>query len=258
MPELEALTSRAAELASKTDFWNSTVLWALFVTAMAAGAIVFSQRLAFVRAKQLADVQEQIANIKETDAKNRADDLDRSDIKLRTDLQTEVAKVIGLQKDAINAKAAQQKVEIELTKQQERTARAEKDLLELRTKMKWRHLESDQEKRLIDALKASPVKGPVNIMCILGDAESFAFATQIDEILKAADWTTNGVSQGIFRPNNPTGIELQVHSAQATPPYAAVLQQIFTVVGIKVGASEYPSIQAGNVILVIGLRPPVN
>ena len=54
MSELESLASRASELTSKVDFWNAAVLWALLITFVAAGAIVFSQRLAFVRAKELS------------------------------------------------------------------------------------------------------------------------------------------------------------------------------------------------------------
>ena len=43
MNELETLTARAGELSSKLNFWNSAVLWALFITALAAAAIVVSQ-----------------------------------------------------------------------------------------------------------------------------------------------------------------------------------------------------------------------
>src|SRR5713226_3724729 len=43
MSELESLSSRAAELSSKADFWNTAVLWALAITALAAVAIVVSQ-----------------------------------------------------------------------------------------------------------------------------------------------------------------------------------------------------------------------
>jgi hypothetical protein len=68
MSELDAFTLRATELSSKADFWNNAVLWALALTALAAVAIVVSQRLAFVRAKQLGEVQEKIASIKEAGA----------------------------------------------------------------------------------------------------------------------------------------------------------------------------------------------
>src|SRR5437868_788741 len=65
MSELDTLTARAAELSSKADFWNNAVLWALLVTALAAAAIVVSQRLAFLRAKDLSGVQGNITRIKE-------------------------------------------------------------------------------------------------------------------------------------------------------------------------------------------------
>jgi hypothetical protein len=66
MSELESLTSRAAELSTKVDFWNNAVLVALFLTALAAAAIVVAQRKAFVRANELSTVQGSISQIKET------------------------------------------------------------------------------------------------------------------------------------------------------------------------------------------------
>lgn len=52
----------------------------------------------------------------------------------------------GLQKAASDAKAAQQKVEIDLEKQKERTATAEKNLLELQERIKDRHLSAENRK----------------------------------------------------------------------------------------------------------------
>jgi len=88
MSELESLTSHATELSSKVDFWNNAVLWALLVTALAASAIVVSQRLAFLRAKELSEVQDRIARIKESS-------VEQANIKLRTDL---ASKQLELQK----------------------------------------------------------------------------------------------------------------------------------------------------------------
>ena len=68
MSELDVLTSRAADLSSRVGFWNTAVVWALLITALAAAAIVVSQRLAFVRAKQLVDVPDKMTRIKEADA----------------------------------------------------------------------------------------------------------------------------------------------------------------------------------------------
>jgi hypothetical protein len=75
MSELDSLTSRATDLTSKADFWNNAVLWALALTALAAVAIVVSQRLAFIRAKQLSDVQDRITHVKEAGAKTEQDRL---------------------------------------------------------------------------------------------------------------------------------------------------------------------------------------
>jgi hypothetical protein len=46
------------------------VLWSSFITAVAAAAILISQRMAFVRQDQLTDTQAKIAAIKESVAKD--------------------------------------------------------------------------------------------------------------------------------------------------------------------------------------------
>ncbi|MGB9071225.1 MAG: hypothetical protein WCC22_01020 [Terriglobales bacterium] len=188
MSELESLVSHASTLNSKVDFWNSAVLWALLLTALAAGAIVFSQRLAFVRAKQLADVQDKIAKIKEDNARQRADSLDQANVKVRTDLQTETGKVAGLEKAASDAKAAQQRVETDLAKQREKTANAEKSLLELQARLADRTLSAQQRSALIDQLK--PWAGVDVDVLIWGDtAEIEIISGQILESLKNAGWS---------------------------------------------------------------------
>jgi len=67
MSELEVLTAQANELSSRVDFWNNAVLVALLITALAAASIVVSQRLAFMRAKQLSDKQEELSTAKEAE-----------------------------------------------------------------------------------------------------------------------------------------------------------------------------------------------
>jgi hypothetical protein len=254
MSELESLALRASQLASKVDFWNSAVLWFLFVTALAAGAIVVSQRLAFVRAKQLSEVQENIAKIKEASAKERADNIDQANLKLRTDLETATGEVAGLQKEASNAKAAQQKVETDLAKQQEKTANAEQSLLQLQRRIEPRRISAEQRQRLIEILKTGP-KGKVNIACVLGDGEGTTFANDVDEVLKASGWEPGGVNQALYGGGNPTGFGIMVRNAQTVPPYALHLQQAFFSIGIPMGGVENPKLEEGTVQILIGNKP---
>jgi hypothetical protein len=84
--DLESLISRAGELSSKVDFWNNAVLVALFVTAIAAAGIVAAQRKAFVRAKELSDVQDQISGIKEAASQLELARLTKENLTLQSDL----------------------------------------------------------------------------------------------------------------------------------------------------------------------------
>ena len=163
-------------------------------------------------------------------------------------------RTLALEADAANAKASQQRVETDLAKQQERAAKAEKDLLELQERMKPRHLSAEQESRLTEALMAASRKGLVEIMCILGDAESKAFAVQLDGILKAAGWETTGVNQGIFSPANPVGMGIVVHSQISAPPYVAALQNAFVVAGMPIAGAEQVKLPEGKVQLIIGIK----
>lgn len=204
------------------------------------------------------NVQEAIrrdADARIQEAKQGITKLENKNLKLSGDLETEKGKVAGLLKDAADAKAAQQRVEIDLGKQKESTANAEKALLELRERIKWRHFPAEQESQLAEALKNAPIKGPVDLMCVLGDSEGFAFATQIDRILRDAGWTTSGVSHSIFTPPNPIGIEVRVHDAQNPPGHAGFLQKAFTAVGIEASGSEQANLPADRVLLIVGNKP---
>ena len=254
MSELESLASRASQLASKVDFWNSAVLWSLLITALAAGAIVVSQRLAFVRAKQLSEVQDDITRIKEASGKDRANNLDQANLKLRTDLEKEIGKVAGLQTDAANAKAAQQRVETDLAKQQEKTANAERSLLQLQRRIEPRRISAEQRLRLIGILTPGP-KGKVSIDCVLGDGEGQTFANDVDEVLKASGWETDGVNQVVYSGGNPVGFGIIVRSAIIAPPYAAHLQQAFFSIGLPMGGIENPKLADGKVQILVGNKP---
>ena len=164
-------------------------------------------------------------------------------------------RTLTLEADAANAKASQQRVETDLAKQQERAAKAEKDLLELQQRIKPRHLSAEQESRLTEALKAAPIRGLVEIMCILGDGEGKALSVQLDGILKVAGWETTGVSQGIFSPANPVGMGIVVHSRTSAPPYAAALQHAFVVAGMPIAGAEEDKLPEGKVRLTIGIKP---
>lgn len=160
--------------------------------------------------------------------------------------------------EAVSAKAGAEvaRLQVVVANAEQKRAEAERALLQVQERIKPRRFSAEQEQRLIAALKASPQKGMIDITCVLGDGEAFAFASQIDGILKAAGWPTSGVSQGVFTPNNPVGFGLIVHSTDTAPAYAGFLQSAFRQAGIgELSAQVGESITAGKVQLLVGNKP---
>lgn len=97
--------------------------------------------------------------------------------------------VAGLQKAAADAKAAQQRVETNLAKQQERAAIAERALLELQERIKPRRLTAEQATSFVMTLKTLP-NGIIDFGYTAGGAdEGFSFARQVQPLFKEAGWT---------------------------------------------------------------------
>lgn len=204
------------------------------------------------------DANARIEEAKATAAKadERSKTLEKDNLTLRSDLNTQVGQVAGLQTDAANAKAAQQQVEIELEKQRTIAAIAEKDLAALKATVTPRRLTPEQVENLAKSLSGEP-KGVVSIMCVMGDGEGNAFATQIVTVLKSAGWTMTGggVTQAAFGGGDPTGFGIIVRSAITAPPYAGRLQRAFFSVGIPLAGAEIPSLAEGTVQIVVGHKP---
>jgi hypothetical protein len=138
---------------------------------------------------------------------------------------------------------------------EQKRAEAERALLELQQRIKPRRFTAEERTRLIAALKASTPKGLIEIDCVLGDGEGIAFASQIDEILKAADWPTTGVNQSVFGPSNPVGAGLLVHSLKDLVPHAVALQKAFFAAGIPLQAAENDKRPKGTVQILVGNKP---
>jgi hypothetical protein len=101
-------------------------------------------------------------------------------------------------------------VEIELTKQQAKTAKAESDLLEVRKRQEPRNLLATDVEKFKGLLAGKP-HSPIVISCIAGDAEGCTFANQIKYVLVSSGWTITGVYPKTF-PGTGTGLHIQVHA----------------------------------------------
>lgn len=224
------------------DSWNSlfqtlSVVLLFLTFAVGAGAVITSRRIAMREQSRLASAERGTA-----EANKKA---------------AEAAE--GTARAAADAAAANErtvKLELETAQQRERAARAERELLELQERVKPRRLTDAGRVALVAALKQANPKGLVTVNCVLGDGEGFAFATQLDDALKAAGWPTTGVNQGVYGGGaNPIGFGIVVHSAATAPPHAAALQQAFTTAGFPLADAEQAAIPKDNVVLLIGNKP---
>lgn len=192
MPDIQTLTSEVQQLQSSADWWASAALYLTALTAIIAALYFVASRIAINKSTQLRNAQAVLSAAKEEQMKS----------KVATDKQESDRKITGLQKDASDAKAAQQRVEIELAKQQERAAKAEKDLIEVQERIKHRNLTPDQQKELIAELK--PFSDQEIDVFVLSDAgdEVGHISEQIVSVLKKSGWLVrigNGSEVGIAR-----------------------------------------------------------
>jgi len=104
---------------------------------------------------------------------------------------TAEGKIAGLQQTAFDAKAAQQKVELELEKQREITAKAEEKLLELAKRQAGRRFAKGS---LSSLLKAKAV-GTVKIQYQPDDTEAFEFAMSAVGELSDVGWKVAGIER---------------------------------------------------------------
>ena len=249
MPEIQALTTRANELSGSVDWWNSAMIWALVFAAIAAIAVVLTTRVALVRAKQLGDVQG--ALIRAKDAQLTLD-LRAKDEKISgLDLDSTEAKrgLAGLQKAASDAKAAQQRVEIELAKQQERAANAEQSLLELQEKVKSRHLSADQAATIKAFLLRAP-PGSVDIEISLGAEDGSPFCKELAMAINAGGWkSTWGAQTAMY--GQIRGTALIMKDVNSPPQSTATLQSALKSVDIEARGYTDHSLAKESLILLI-------
>lgn len=159
--------------------------------------------------------------------------------------------VAQLNKDAADARSAQEAVEIELSKQRERTATAESALLKLKESLKDRTISADQREKVIKILKGGP-SGTVEIVWLSSEPDSYAPAMEIEGIIKAADWIDPEVIPG--QSATAIGQGIIVHDTKTAPPCAAVLRKAFSSVGFELYAGEDPTFPNGRVRIWIGRK----
>jgi hypothetical protein len=258
MSELEALVARVAALTGKIDFWNAIILWATGATVLAGAILLASQKIGLNRAKELSNVQDRIATIKEREAKVRTDELENSNLKLRNDLQQETANVARLQKDASDARERQQKVEIQLTTQQQRAVAAESDLAKLKERVAWRTVSEEQKKNFLTKV-AGAKKGSIKMLAPDGDAEAVTYASEMLALLTSAGWV---VVPQTMTPigSTPIGVFFVVPRSGDLKPddplyHVAQLQQALLAIGIPSNVEENKNMGESDAVIWVGHKP---
>jgi len=111
-------------------------------------------------------------------------------------------------------------------------------------------LSESQREQLINMLDPGP-KGNVNIFCVMENERSELAAKQLEAILTADGWKTNGVAQSAFS-NPPKGIVLAVNSKETAPSYASFLQRVFSTIGIEVSAKIDDKYREWSLTIIMG------
>lgn len=195
-------------------------------------------------AKVEAEAKEKIAELTTEAERAKAE-------RAEADKQIEIAK-------ADVTKAARQTAEISLRVEEEarKRAEAEKALLELQERVKPRHLTAQQRKQLIEVLKKNPSNLEV-INCVLADAESCAFATELNAVFKEAGWTTGGVVSFAFAfmTEVPVGLEVWAQGFEPAPPQVGIIDAAFKSAGLRATGRIDPSRRVGQIKLIVGAKP---
>jgi TolA-binding protein len=111
-------------------------------------------------------------------------------------------------------------------------------------------LSENQREQLIDLLDPGP-KGNVDIFCVMDNKGSELTARQLEEILTADGWKTNGVAQSAFS-NPPKGFVLAVNNKETAPSYASFLQRVFSTIGMEVSAKIDKKYREWSLTVIVG------
>lgn len=131
-------------------------------------------------------------------------------IKAKSDLNAQVGQVAILQKDASDAKAAEQTVEIELAKQQEKAAIAEKSLLALQQTLADRALTDEQLKTIGDSLKVFSGQ-EYTVTAYWDSKESLNIANRIHAALQLAHWKYSDEGSKAMMLGGVVGVKVWYH-----------------------------------------------
>jgi hypothetical protein len=116
-----------------------------------------------------------------------------------------------------------------------------------------RKLTETEREQLQQMLKQAPV-GTAHITSMLGDAESLAFANELEQLLSKTGWLTREVTQSAFT-GSPTELVLTVSSKAKRSPAINALLNIFKSIGLPSSVKVDEKELSQSLNLTIGHQP---
>lgn len=205
MQEIQSLILRIQRLGQAVDWWNTAMIIALIIAALAAVAVVVTTRMALVKAKELTDAQGELDKAKDRELQDslKAKDVDIGKVQLVADEAKErTAKVesdnLQLKTELERATAESRSKQAELEREQQKTAEIQKESAESQLALRQSMNRAFQRtgNRTLDpfafhaALKGKPT-GHVTVLANIDGGEPHQFAWQIWNALnrKGTGWS---------------------------------------------------------------------
>jgi hypothetical protein len=188
--EIQSLTSRANELQTSFDFWNTGYVWLVGFTVFFAIVIFFTQFMSIRKSKELVMAQSELLRAK--------------DEQLARDLQGKDIKIVEAKTDAARAT---EHAALANERAAEANKKAEKERLErikLEVKVAWRRLSPEQHEKMVNAL--SDQRFSMYFEYSQSDPEAVQFAEDIFKSLKVVTGINVYPPHPLTMPPAPPGI----------------------------------------------------
>ncbi len=242
MAGIETLASEVEALHGAFAVWTQWTIGLLAASVLVAAGYFFVSFATNIRARQLEEKQVDLAKAKEAQL---ATDLAGKDASI-AEAQRDAA---AAQKEAAGAILELTQVKVDLAKQQERAADAERKYLEIQERLSFRKLSAAQRAQLIESLRIVP-KGPARVFHVAQNREASEFAAQIRDVMRAAGWNTGA-------PNSLLGLDvvglgILVRDPKDMPQYTADIQHAFAAASIELPVEAHDGVDKGGVWIIVG------
>lgn len=266
---ISTITSIAGPSALDAANRRSSWIFAAYIGVLlvTAGAVAFFTWWTWDASNRVQDIirtdaQARIEEAKSTaaQANKRSKNLEASNLTLRSQvatLETNAAEatkdVAALQKTAADAQAAQQRVEVDLEKQKERTAIAERDLLTLQERVKPRHLSAAQKELLFGKLQGiRPVT--LNISWSMSSEDGAGYGEDFAAVFRKLGWTVGPSNMMAAMYSGPfTGVLVGIKQ-NPPPPQALAIISALSQVGIQASGTLDAGLPENSVAIKIGVK----